>query len=63
MFGTDHPFFPPVGEGADVNGVWESVASNDRGVKEAFEETEEGEEGVRAVMGENAVRVFRLVGE
>ncbi|KAK0753087.1 hypothetical protein B0T18DRAFT_6409 [Schizothecium vesticola] len=63
MFGTDHPFFPPVGEGADTDGVWESVAGNVRGVKEAFGETEEGEEGARAVMGGNAIKVFRLVGE
>ncbi|KAK5652483.1 hypothetical protein OQA88_10385 [Cercophora sp. LCS_1] len=54
MFGTDHPFFPPVGDGADEDGEWESVGWNVKAVEEAL-----GED-VRGVMGENAVRVFGL---
>ena len=57
MFGTDHPFFPPVGEGEDGDGEWESVRLNVEAVRKAL-----GEGTVEAgmVMGGNAVRVLRL---
>ena len=58
MFGTDHPFFPPVGEGeGEGEGEWESVRLNVEAVRGAL-----GEGTVEAgmVMGGNAVRVLRL---
>ncbi|KAK3682694.1 amidohydrolase [Podospora appendiculata] len=58
MFGTDHPFFPPLE--SDELGVWESVETNREAVGRAVGlDTEEG----RGVMGGNAVRVLRLVEE
>ncbi|KAL2155943.1 hypothetical protein VTH82DRAFT_685 [Thermothelomyces myriococcoides] len=57
MFGTDHPFFPPVGEGADLEGEWESVRLNAEAVNKALGE---GSEKAALVMGGNAVRVLRL---
>ncbi len=57
MFGTDHPFFPPIGEGEDGDGEWESVRLNVEAVRKAL-----GEGTVEAgmVMGGNAVKVLRL---
>ncbi|KAK0711511.1 hypothetical protein B0H67DRAFT_585564 [Lasiosphaeris hirsuta] len=60
MFGTDHPFFPPVGGGEGEDGVWESVELNSLAVEGAFGAGTPGAEGV---MGGNAVEVFRLFGE
>ncbi len=59
MFGTDHPFFPPVGEeeGAEV---WDSVRLNVKAVEGALGK---GSEEAGMVMGGNAVRVLRLVDE
>ncbi|KAI5862293.1 uracil-5-carboxylate decarboxylase [Durotheca rogersii] len=58
MFGTDHPFFPPVGAGEDAEqGVWESAAANAKAVAAALGE---GSAEARAVMGGNAIRVLRL---
>jgi aminocarboxymuconate-semialdehyde decarboxylase len=54
MFGTDHPFFPPLEEGEKE---WLSVRTNERAVEGAFGGEEEG---VSAVMGGNAVRVLKL---
>ncbi|KAF3770379.1 hypothetical protein M406DRAFT_336062 [Cryphonectria parasitica EP155] len=61
MFGTDHPFFPPVGgsEG-DEDGEWESVALNAEAVTKALGE---GSEEATGVMGANAVRVLKLYGK
>jgi predicted TIM-barrel fold metal-dependent hydrolase len=60
MFGTDHPFFPPVrGEEGEEDGEWESVDLN---VKAAVRAMGEGEE-YDGVMGLNAIRVLRLEGE
>jgi len=56
MFGTDHPFFPPV-SGDDEDGEWESVGWNVKAVAEALGGQGEKYEGV---MGGNAVRVLRL---
>jgi predicted TIM-barrel fold metal-dependent hydrolase len=61
MFGTDHPFFPPVGgEEGDVEGEWESVRLNVEAVGKALGE---GSEEAGLVMGGNAVRVLRLFEE
>lgn len=53
MFGTDHPFFPPL----DGEEKWLSVTSNVRAVEGAFGKDEKV---VKGVMGGNAVRVLRL---
>jgi len=58
MFGTDHPFFPPLT--GDEQGRWESVGLNADAVREALGE---GTAEAAAVMGGNAVRVLRLYGD
>ncbi|KAK3322440.1 hypothetical protein B0H66DRAFT_203819 [Apodospora peruviana] len=58
MFGTDHPFFPPLG--TDEDGEWESVGLNAQAVKKALAE---GSLESEKVMGGNAVRVLRLFEE
>lgn len=58
MFGTDHPFFPPLG--ADEDGEWESVGLNAEAVEKALGPASDA---ARGVMGGNAVRVLRLFGE
>jgi aminocarboxymuconate-semialdehyde decarboxylase len=55
MFGTDHPFFPPVGD--DGEGVWESVVTNTKGIEDALGS---GTEAAKAVLGGNAIRVLGL---
>ena len=53
LFGTDHPFFPPLGE----TEKWRSVVEN----LEAIEEVEGWSEEVKAgVRGGNALTLFRL---
>lgn len=54
MFGTDHPFFPPLEDEKE----WLSVRTNEKAVKGTFED----EQTVGAVMGGNAVRVLKLDG-
>jgi aminocarboxymuconate-semialdehyde decarboxylase len=54
MFGTDHPFFPPLGE---EGGKWASVETNYRAIKGALGS---GSEGANAALGGNAVRVLNL---
>jgi aminocarboxymuconate-semialdehyde decarboxylase len=56
MFGTDHPFFPPLEEGEKE---WLSVRTNEKAIEGTFEGEDET---VRAVMGGNAVRVLKLEG-
>jgi predicted TIM-barrel fold metal-dependent hydrolase len=58
MFGTDHPFFPPLT--SDEEGQWESVTLNAEAVNRAV-----GKESKEAqmVMGGNAISVLRLEGE
>ncbi|EME48159.1 hypothetical protein DOTSEDRAFT_147413 [Dothistroma septosporum NZE10] len=56
MFGTDHPFFPPLEGGGKE---WLSVTSNDRAVKEAMSGDTQG---AKDIMGGNAVRILRLDG-
>ncbi|KAI1854866.1 hypothetical protein JX265_002505 [Neoarthrinium moseri] len=55
MFGTDHPFFPPLT--SDEQGEWESMTWNKTAVEKALGE---GSEGTKAVMGGNAVKILRL---
>ncbi|KAI4159454.1 MAG: hypothetical protein L6R39_000356 [Caloplaca ligustica] len=52
MFGTDHPFFPPLGEEQDQ---WTSVKTNVDVVRTVFERDEEGMKGV---LGGNAAEHF-----
>ena len=56
LWGTDHPFFPPIGEEADEE-VWKSVTLNADAVLEAFGGDKEGAEGV---LGGNAIRLLGL---
>lgn len=55
MFGTDHPFFPPLE--SDVQGEWESSRLNAEAADSAVGA---GTKEAAAVMGENAIRVLRL---
>ncbi|KAI0458389.1 2-amino-3-carboxymuconate-6-semialdehyde decarboxylase [Xylaria acuta] len=55
MFGTDHPFFPPLH--SDEQGEWESMTWNKEAVSKALGADSEG---ARAVMGGNAVDVLNL---
>lgn len=53
MFGTDHPFFPPL----DASDEWLSVGSNKAAIDSAFQ----GDDATaQAVLGGNAVRVLGL---
>lgn len=58
MFGTDHPFFPPLS--SDEDGEWESVGLNAEAINKALGG---GSAEAKGVMGGNAVRVLRLYGE
>ena len=55
MFGTDHPFFPPLA--SDEDGEWESVSLNVAAVNAALGE---GSDGARRVLGQNAIDILRL---
>jgi len=55
LFGTDHPFFPPLKE----TGTWRSVVENLEAIEDVRTWTEEDKAGVR---GYNALRLFRLSG-
>lgn len=54
MFGTDHPFFPPLDEDDDK---WLSVTSNMSAIKAALKDDKSTEQDI---LGSNAVRVLRL---
>ncbi len=56
LFGTDHPFFPPLGADEE-EGEWPSVRTNVDAIRDVFKGDEEG---MRGVMAENAVRLFGL---
>ncbi|KAK8209578.1 uracil-5-carboxylate decarboxylase [Phyllosticta capitalensis] len=56
MFGTDHPFFPPLDEDETE---WLSVKSNYAAIKSAFDGNESA---AKAVLGGNAVRILKLDG-
>jgi predicted TIM-barrel fold metal-dependent hydrolase len=58
MFGTDHPFFPPLT--SDEQGEWESVGLNADAVNKALGE---GSPEAKGVLGGNAVKVLRLYEE
>lgn len=53
LFGTDHPFFPPLAE----QEKWTSVTENLKAIEEVQGWSEEDKEGVR---GSNAVKLFDL---
>lgn len=55
MFGTDHPFFPPLT--SDEQGEWESVTMNADAVAKAVGDASDD---AVAIMGGNAVKVLRL---
>lgn len=54
LFGTDHPFFPPLDEGAKE---WVSVKTNIKAVEEAFGGNSNA---VAAVLGHNAIDLLKL---
>ncbi|KAJ5121489.1 Amidohydrolase 2 [Penicillium bovifimosum] len=54
MFGTDHPFFPPLNEGEKE---WLSVTTNYKAIDKTFEGQQEA---VAAILGGNAARVLKL---
>ncbi|MCJ1445002.1 MAG: hypothetical protein MMC23_005506 [Stictis urceolatum] len=56
MWGTDHPFFPPIGED-EGNDEWASVKMNVDAVKSAFGGDTEGANGV---LGGNAMAMLKL---
>ncbi|KAI1367205.1 uracil-5-carboxylate decarboxylase [Xylaria arbuscula] len=58
MFGTDHPFFPPLN--SDEQGEWESMTWNRDSVSKALGADSEA---AKAVMGGNAVEVLKLFGD
>ncbi|KAI1428546.1 uracil-5-carboxylate decarboxylase [Xylaria sp. FL1777] len=58
MFGTDHPFFPPLN--SDEQGEWESMTWNKEAVSKALGADSEA---AKAVMGGNAVEVLKLYGD
>jgi len=57
MFGTDHPFFPPIPGVADGEGKWLSVTENLAAIQEVPGWSEADKEGVR---GANSVKIFGL---
>ena len=56
MFGTDHPFFPPLT--TDEQGEWESVSMNADAVAKAVGGGDSAQ--ARAILGNNAVTILRL---
>jgi predicted TIM-barrel fold metal-dependent hydrolase len=54
LFGTDHPFFPPLRE----TEKWRSVVENLEAIEEVERWTEDDKAGVR---GGNALRLFGLL--
>ena len=55
MFGTDHPFFPPLT--TDEQGEWESASMNFGAIGKAVGEDSEQ---AKAILGSNAVRILNL---
>lgn len=56
MFGTDHPFFPPLEEGEEGR-KWMSVQTNYEAIREALGS---GSDEAKGALGGNAVRVLGL---
>ncbi|KAF2475108.1 uracil-5-carboxylate decarboxylase [Lindgomyces ingoldianus] len=54
LFGTDHPFFPPLEEHV---GEWHSVSANYSAISSAFKGNEEP---AKDVLGNNAIRILKL---
>ena len=54
MFGTDHPFFPPLSDKSDQ---WLSVRTNYAAIRGAFERDEKA---VMGIFGRNAIKVLGL---
>ncbi|KAF8741244.1 Amidohydrolase 2, partial [Rhizoctonia solani] len=57
MFGTDHPFFPPVPGVADTEAKWASVTENLAAIQAVPGWSEADKEGVRSG---NAIKIFGL---
>lgn len=61
LFGTDHPFFPPLGNGAkggdEVEGEWPSVVANKKAIDKVFGA---GSEAAKGILGGNAIQLFGL---
>ncbi|KAA1466705.1 amidohydrolase 2 [Dentipellis sp. KUC8613] len=57
MFGTDHPFFPPIEDGKE-EAKWQSVVENLEAVRDVPCWSEEAKDGVR---GRNALRIFGII--
>ena len=55
MFGTDHPFFPPLR--TEKDGQWLSVESNKGAIDRCFSQNEDAR---RKILGGNAIRVLDL---
>ncbi|EAW13110.1 amidohydrolase family protein [Aspergillus clavatus NRRL 1] len=55
MFGTDHPFFPPLDNDQDAE--WVSVTTNYKAISAAFATDKEAVEGI---LGGNAARILSL---
>ncbi|KAJ5678044.1 2-amino-3-carboxymuconate-6-semialdehyde decarboxylase [Penicillium maclennaniae] len=55
MFGTDHPFFPPLNEEDEK---WASVTTNYKAIQDSFGDNKGS---VAAVLGGNAARVLNLI--
>ncbi|CRG90655.1 2-amino-3-carboxymuconate-6-semialdehyde decarboxylase, putative [Talaromyces islandicus] len=56
LFGTDHPFFPPLDEKED--NAWLSVSTNFTAIEKTLSPDQDA---VRAVLGGNAVRILNLI--
>ncbi|OQD74731.1 hypothetical protein PENDEC_c009G01057 [Penicillium decumbens] len=54
MFGTDHPFFPPLNEKDEQ---WASVTTNYKAIQDSFGDDKES---VAAILGGNAARILNL---
>jgi aminocarboxymuconate-semialdehyde decarboxylase len=54
LFGTDHPFFPPLEGGGEA---WLSVTTNFAAIRQCFDGDKEKS---RAVLGGNAMRLLKL---
>ncbi|KAL9618048.1 MAG: hypothetical protein Q9160_007177 [Pyrenula sp. 1 TL-2023] len=54
LFGTDHPFFPPLDSKAEA---WPSVTSNYSGIEKGFGQDSEA---AKSILGGNAVRILGL---
>ncbi|KAF3930646.1 hypothetical protein ABW19_dt0206293 [Dactylella cylindrospora] len=66
MFGTDHPFFPPLDDAVGENAAegkeekWLSVTTNYKAIQDAFGEEKDVADGI---LGGNAIRLLRLTVE